>query len=186
MSHELGAYLGGCWTLSALRDRCRVDPDTDCWHWSLHFDGVTPMVWCRIDGVRRKLRGRAAAVALSRGEYLPRGDMAWARKQCKSADCVNPAHAKTGPKAQWGADMAASGRWKGQPAKVRASREIGRARRALTTEQVDYIKASAKTIVALAAELGVSKSLVGGVRGGKRYSTHPLRGASVFAWGCGV
>ncbi len=187
MSHPHGTYLGGVWSVQALRDRCRIDPDTDCWHWSLHFDGNSPMVWVRINGVRRKLRGRAAAVALSRGEFLPRGHMAWARKQCKHSDCVNPAHAKSGIKKQWGSDMAASGQWKGLPQKVRAGRVSGRSRRVLTPEQVAQIKASDKTHIALAAELKVSKSLVAGVRLGKRYvDERPLPGASVFAWGQGA
>ena len=182
MSHEHGAYLGGVWSVAALRDRCRIDPDTDCWHWSMHMDGGTPMVWVRIDGVPRKLRGRAAAAALSRGEFLKPGELAWARRQCKSTDCVNPAHGKTGTKAQWGAEMARSGKWKGLPAKVRAGRAVGRSLRVLTPEQVEHIKASEKTAVALAAELGVSKSLVAGIRAGRRYVEQSMRGASVFSW----
>lgn len=184
MSHAHGTYLGGVWSVEDLRKRCRIDDETGCWHWSLRIADGAPMVKVCINGIRRPLRGRAAAIALSRGAYLPAGHLAWARAQCKSSDCVNPAHAKSGTKKQWGADLAASGCLKGLPQKVLAGRAAGRGRRALTPEQVALVKASDKTHVALAAELRVSKSLVADVRLGKRYvDDRPLPGASVFAWG---
>lgn len=183
MAHQHGAYLGGVWSVAALRDRCRINPDTGCWHWSLYLDGNTPMVHVRIGGISRKCRGRSAAVALTRGAFLAPGELAWAHPQCKARDCVNPAHCKSGTKAQWGADLAASGRLKHNPAKVRASREIGRKRRALTDEQVAFVRSSDLSNVALAKSFGVSDTLIAAVRKGDRYPGHQVRGASVFSWG---
>lgn len=182
MSHEHGSYLGGVKCIETLRDRCRVDPHTDCWHWSLSVCQGTPMVWLHLGGGRRvKMRGRRAALFLARGTDLPAGHLAYARKSCNSSDCVNPAHCMSGSKAQWGSDMAARGEFKNIPSRIRASRETGARMRALTDDQAHEVRHSNLTLRELAQKFGVSVSLVGEVRRGVRYR-EVANGASVFAW----
>lgn len=182
MPHKHGTHLGGVWSLEDLRARCRIDAHTECWHWSLHIERGSAMVWVRLaGGPPHKHRGRRAALMLSRGEDLPSGHLAWARSNCHSHDCVNPAHAISGTKAEWGAELARRGLVKNIPAKVRASRQTGLKRRALTPEQVQEVKHSPETNKALAARYGVSFQLISEVRRGIRYP-ETVRGASVFNW----
>lgn len=182
MSHEFGTYLGGVRSIEDLRERCFIDEHTGCWHWRMAFNQGSPRVWVHLGGGERlAMRGRRAALVLSTGKQVPRGFLVWAVRHCKSDDCVNPAHCKWGPKSEWGRDLSKRGTIKNRPSKIRAGREAGRKRRALTDEQAAYVRSSGKSIKDLAAEFGVSRALIGEIRRGTRY-TEVFRGASVFVW----
>lgn len=182
MPAKLGDYLGGIRTVAHLRERCRIDDITGCWHWGLAIvQGVPSVHFVLPDGTRHKKRGRAAALAIAAGKLLPRGRIAFAAACCDSTDCVNPSHCRSGTKAAWGADLARRGHLRGQAHRSLAARKATDAKgRLFSPEQVAYIRASEKSTYALAKELGVSQFAVWGVRAGRTYREHGCPNSSVF------
>ena len=186
MPHAHGAYLGGIRTVEDLRKRCRVDSFSGCWHWGLAIVQGSPSVHFKTPdtGLKMKMRGRKAALYLHRGQDLPAGHMAWAVVDCKSSDCVNPAHCRSGTKAQWGQTMARSGQWRGMPSKLLAARKAAKVRWAnhlLTPEQRQEIRESTESTYSLAARMGVSQFTAWAARVGK-YGQDTVPGSSVFTW----
>jgi hypothetical protein len=161
-----------------------VDEDTGCWHWLLAFDGSSPKIhyWHPVKKTRVTGRGRNAATVLSRGKDIPKGHIAFPTNVCKSPDCCNPRHCRTGTKKQWGQWLTKTGQVKGLPVKCAAARKAWDKRgRKITPEGAAHIRASDKTNRQLAADLGVSQFAVWSVR--HRQSHIPtMANASVFTW----
>ena len=184
MTHKIGTDLGGIRTVEDLKKRCRVDEDTGCWHWTLALCRGVPKVHFRAPdtGICRRARGRRAALYLRRGTDLPDGHIAFARLQCKSADCVNPEHCRSDTKARWGEWLTKSGKVKGLPSKYVGSRKGWDTRgRKLTPEMVAEIRSSAEPHHIVGKRLGVSGYAVWSVRVGLTHRQH-MPGASVFGW----
>lgn len=184
MPCKKGDYLGGIIDRKTLMDRCRIDHDTGCWHWSMAFNQGSPRVHVRLpDGSNKVMRGRAAAFYIRTGSFIPQG-MCAAPMNCRSADCVNPDHAKLVTRAQHGKLLSESGAVKSRPAKVRAARETAQKLRKLSPEQIAEILASSESSYALASKFGVSQYAIWRVRDGQSYRDNlPMRNASVFNWG---
>ncbi len=183
MSHKEGAYLGGIATLEHLRERCIIDPDTGCWHCKANKKGGIPRVVVRlVGGGYRKMQARRAALYLRDGKELPPKHIAWGKRTCPSIDCANPDHAKSGPKKQWGADLAKSGRMKNLPKKIAAARATGKLRRKLTEEQIAEQRATDEKPRDAARRLGVSEVTIREIRMMKRAPPSIMNGASVFSW----
>ena len=97
---------------------------------------------------------------------------------CDNPRCVNPKHLKWGTHAENMADMIAKGR---SPAQIRAAIEMDTAaatlshptKRAakLTPDDVEYIRNSTKTTIALANELGVTNQCISNIRVGRTWRT---------------
>lgn len=179
MSHPVGAYLGGIRTVEDLRKRSHVDEETGCWHWKLALNGNSPKVWFQLGDKRTCMRGRRAALSVLNGECLPANLVAFATRDCKSDDCVNPAHSRAGDRKQAGAALAKSGRTKGLPTKILASRKSGAKRAKFTPQIVEEIRSSSEPTASIAKRLGVAQNTVWQCRIGNTYK--PL-GASVFNW----
>ena len=184
MSHKEGTYLGGIRTVEDLRVRCYVDPDTACWHWRLAIVQGHPKVhFVAPDTCKRTTqRGRRAALYLQRGRDLPDGHFAFARLQCKSLDCVNPAHCVSGDRAAHGEYLRQSGRIKGLPSKCAGSRKSWEKRRKITPEIAQTIRTSEESTYALAKRLGLSQFAVWSCRVGKSHRA-TVANASAFTWG---
>ena len=182
--HQHGADLGGIRTLERLRERCRIDEETGCWHWGLAISQGSPTV-CLIHpetGVRLKMRGRRAALVLHLGKELPKGHSTYAAACCTSFDCVNPAHCRHGSRVQVGAAHAKSGLLKGDHRRTLVNRANMEARRRLSAQQVQTIRAGGKSDVAFAKEFGVSAYAVWAAKKGHTHKHIPLVATSVFAW----
>lgn len=182
MTHKPGTDLGGVRSVAALMDRCRVDPITGCWIWALSKHAGIPRVHLVLpDGSKHTQRGRRAALMLKHGCELPSGRFVWQTSSCNSIDCVNPDHARSGSRKQWGAWVAQDGRLKGLPTKVRAAHDARKTK--ATPEIVAAILADAQASQQqLAQRLGVSRYTVWTVR--KRGGA-PIRlaaNASAFNW----
>lgn len=184
MTRKTGTYMGGVWTVEDLKSRCRIDEDTGCWHWSLSFLNGMPRVYYRApDGSGpRHDRGRRAALVLLRGAPLPPGHIAWPKAMCQSPGCVNPKHAQSGTKQEWGRWLAQTDAMKNLPSKAAASRKAWDTRgRKVTPDMVQEILHSNESLASLSKRLGVSAFAVGSVR--LRKSHLPtMKNASVFAW----
>lgn len=184
MTHEIGAYLGGIRTVEDMRQRCRMNEVTGCWHWGMACDGATPMVhYVGKDGVRRKQRGRRAALHLQRGVDLAPGQVAFAVDECRSLDCVNPSHCRSGSRDDHGEWLARSGLAKNLPAKIAANRAIHAKRRKLQPEMVTEIRSSPLTNKQLAQKFGVTEYPIWAARNGVSHrSIDSAPNSSVFAW----
>lgn len=182
MSHPHGAYLGGIATLEDLRLRCVVDEDTGCWHCRMGLKAGVPRVTVRlIEGGYIKMLARRAGLYLRDKKPLPKGHIAWGKLTCHSKDCANPAHSKSGTKAQWGADLAKSGKVKSLPTKIAAARATGRLRRKLTDEQISAVRQCELPAARAADMFGVSEFMVRSIRSTTRFQP-TVNGASVFTW----
>ena len=182
MSHEFGADCGGVRSLDRLMERCYVCPITGCWHCRLSFDQGSPRVSMTHPVTLKtvKMRGRRAALLLRDGKDLPAGHSAYAAPGCKSLDCVNPDHSRSGNRSKVGKALAASGRVKGIEAKKRASRESGKARRRLSVEQVRGIRTDGRSAQEWAVETGLSRFAIWSVRRGRSYRDIPFAANSIF------
>lgn len=184
MSHPFGTYLGGIRTITDLRDRCRVDEHTGCWHWGLVVSQGSPRVHfvAPDTGKRITTRGRRAALYLKRGRDLRDGMRAIPAAGCKSDDCCNPAHARAASTADVGRYMKQSGKSKTMRKKI-AARQVARTTRAkLDPEKAREIRASSETTTALAKRYNVSQYAAWAAKTGKTWREH-MPGACVFSSG---
>jgi hypothetical protein len=163
MACKKGDYLGGIRSVEDLRARSFVDPDTGCWHWRMGLSAGAPRVHICIDGKHTAMRGRRAALLLA--DRLNPGQTAFARITCRSDDCVNPDHCRSGTRSQHGSWLTQSGRYvdsvarKVAPFKSRAARA-----RKLDIHKAREIRASDETLEVLSLRHGVCKSVVQGVK----------------------
>jgi hypothetical protein len=181
MSHPAGTYLGGIRTVEDIRQRCRIDRETGCWHWGLAIvDGSPKVHFVDWNGRRRTCRGRRAAVILDRGKDVPRGYEVFPRLICQADDCVNPAHSRIGTRAEVCRYLVQSGKSK-NGTKARHLREIVSRRRKLTDEQVIELRTSTESTYKLAKRFGVSQYAAWSARVGR---SHKLVGVarSAFEW----
>lgn len=173
-----GQRNGGVRTLEDLEERCRVDEDTECWHWlGAKNSHQTGMVY--LPELRSTKTVVSAALILS-GRKPGRGQIGFIT--CGSPDCCNPAHVKRGTRAEWGAFIAAAKRFHGSPKRVAAHAALCRKRRSLTDEQAREIRMSEEPGVVLAQRYGVSPKIISRVRRGENYRDQLAANASVFNW----
>lgn len=183
MPHEAGTYLGGIRDLETLHARCRIDPDTGCWH-LLDSRGqalrqkVGEVPAIHVHGFGRR-SARRAAIELGAGSPLPRGatvgicDRSW--------DCVRPAHLPVfATRKQHGEHLAASGRAR-TLARVSGGRRGARNRPGakLTAELAQWVRESPQSQMEVAYAVGIGQSTVSEIRLGRLWSDAPV--ASVFA-----
>lgn len=176
----------GVQTVEDLKARSIVSEVTECWRWqgALHKErksneGRWAAIWI-FDPVALKscVVSGARAAAIVAKLPLFRGWRAWLT--CDRPDCVNPAHVKTGTKANWGAWMAANGRMREnashrigiQKAWERNLPERAAAARAVLNAPQDV------TNKELVQQLGLHKSVVSAIRLGKKWAH--LRGPHPF------
>jgi hypothetical protein len=173
MSHQEGTYLGGIRTVEDLRQRCRIDADTGCWHWGLAITQNHPKVHYVFEGKRISSRGRKAALLLA-GRPPQKGHVAFATRNCHSDDCVNPDHARSSTRANHGQYLKASGKGK-TLAKIASAKAAAASskRKRLTWEAVREIRASDEAYPVLAARHGISPSRIGYVKRGEAWKEAP-------------
>ena len=177
MSLPHGTYLGGIRTIKDLRDRCRINHETDCWHWSMGKDKGIPKVHFVLKGKRHNTKGRRAAVMLKTGGTLPPGTMVW--PSCETLDCVNPAHTEQGTKAEHIRTVVAP-KLKQNPKLILWSRAYAREHRAkINMDQAREIRGSIEKTGALCKRYGLAASVVRAIRRGDSWR-ETLMNASVF------
>lgn len=172
-----GMYLGGIRSVDDLKERCRVDEDTGCWHWLLWcWDSGLPGVWLVQGDKRGKVSGRRAALILA-GKCVRRGDKAFATPNCFSIDCVNPAHCRLGSMRD--VMQLASERGKFDDPRCCAHLVLhAKAHARLSEEQRLDAALSTETARQAAERLGVSERTIAHIRGARPR----LPASSVFSW----
>lgn len=157
-------------SLDAIKDRCRIDADTGCWHWAGALsDNRWPRVWSpnlALPGHPMQAQtGRRAVWQLHTGRAIPAKHRV--HGICDTPECLNPAHMRCGPSSAWGAHMARSGKYKKSTARAIANRANSRARSKLTPGLIAEIQQSTETPLQIRARLGLSKTLISRVRRGQ-------------------
>jgi hypothetical protein len=180
VSHKHGTYLGGIRSVEDLRQRCRVDEDTGCWHWGMSVVQGAPRVHFKLeDGKHRVTRGPAAAWMLSHQKQLPAKTMCWMR--CRRNDCVNPRHVMHGDRKKYGEFARKHDLQKNNPRRIAANRKIVREKLArINIETAREIRLSEGPQAEIARRYGVPQSLVWAIKAGKLWREE-LPGASVFS-----
>lgn len=102
---------------------------------------------------------------------LPAGWRVWGT--CDEIACCNPEHVMAGNGRAYGDWVRRSGKLKGQINRILANRAINKHRSVLTPESLTHILASNQSGVKLAAELGISKSVVSKARRGQMVVVRP-------------
>ena len=174
----------GIRTLQHLRDRCVITSRGDCWTYRQQVYRARtqqwdPNIW--LSDLQRTETLQRAAWLLA-GRPLMRGTVVW--RICGNDHCCNPAHLRSGTRADMGAWLAAAGRLRGLPER----RAINRRNRlasggvVLSAELADWIRDSRQTGVQVAHALGVTVQCISRVRCGQTWAP-TVRGASVWALG---
>lgn len=138
--------MNGINTLADLKGYCVID-ESDCWIWKGGYSqqGYVPVAHIGqefmplLSKTQRTLSAYRASWLLS-GKKIPQGHVVY-RHVCLNHQCVNPAHCKTGTKAQMHARYSESGKNKGQPNRIVANMK-NRAKLILPREKVQAIEAS--------------------------------------------
>jgi hypothetical protein len=164
-------------TLDDIKGRCRIEGE--CWIWTGALSGKR---WPRLHapdftnhkGAKHVQSGRRAVWHVKTGKAIPNGWRVFGT--CGEDVCMNPAHMKCQPTAQWGIQLAASGKLKGVTKRIVANRLSGQKRSHLDPEKLHLIRSSEKTGLELAAELGLSRSTISKARTGKATAYTPVGG----------
>ncbi|WP_157266506.1 hypothetical protein [Azohydromonas aeria] len=185
-------------SLADLKAWCRVDAASGCWHWTRSRRKGDELPAVRYIDPRSECdtvhNGRRAALNLARKQPVPASHIAWAKAACLSLDCVNPAHAMSGTRAQRGAYLRQHGLSEVfREVFTPMLREFAARRRVITPQQAVELRRrmveGGETAAALAREFGISRSVMSLIKLGKRPCDQGVRGkdravarnASVFA-----
>lgn len=157
--------------VTAIRERCFVDPATECWHWRAATNSRgSPYLHDPTTGRSRNVRSWLFELETGR----PLGRRHVYAPRCGSEDCVCPSHQCV---------RSRSSLMKGLPkAPSRARLESRRARAKLNPEAVAVIHASREPHHVLAERFGVHKKTIREVRLGRSW-TDQAPSSSIFALG---
>ncbi len=177
---QLNWRQDGIRTIEGLKDRCKVDPITDCWHWAgaRRTDSNVPTMW--IPGYGVSGLSRAFSILID-GRPREKGEKLW-KARCETLHCCNPQH-QTRVTLSQAHRIARPKLDAGHRAKITAS--VRAVRSKYTPELKARILQDPTPAKLLAPQLGLGRSLVLKVRAGKAW-TDAARGASVFAWAGGA
>ncbi len=167
-------------TLKDVKDRCVIDGGH--WLWTGAVSAGLPNVYAPDytrdpKGVMVSQRGARAIWHLTSRKPVPDGYRVF--RSCDEPMCVNPANVECIACQEWGRQVADSGRWKNNMARIIANRRTGQKRSKLSHEKVHLILASDKSGRQLAEELGSSRSSISRVRAGHPVAFTPIAG--IFA-----
>jgi hypothetical protein len=179
MAHAKGTHLGGVNSLAALRDRCHVDEESDCWCWRLYkTESGLAMVRLLIDGRHTKSLGRRAALILAGKKPPTAASEAYAADNCTELSCCNPKHARWGTRSERMQLASERGAFRDRN-RLLNLRRCAQAAAKLTQDQRAEVATSAEPASEVAARLGVSAGRVNQLRRGASERAAPR---SVFEW----
>jgi hypothetical protein len=170
------------WTLERIRDERCVEEGA-CWIWSGGMSGPGK------DTPQMHWRGKVTPayivtwLLLKDRDSVPPGLSLW--RGCRDKHCINPAHIKSGTKAEMRADLAAKGAYTCTPSrKARITATIRRTSSKIRgMDEAREIRASDLSEAALSARHGISVSRINRIRNGKAWCETVIPQASIFSMG---
>ncbi len=168
-----GKRQDGIRSIGCIKARCRVDDETDCWHWAGSMRGGSPRVWMPDYGPMSMTR----ALQLLRDGTEPTPDRTLV-PTCGNVACGNPAHRVWGTKSMLFALCMPA---RTPQHRARLSAAIRRHRGVPESERT-LILASDESCAALARKLGRSTTTVARIRRHGHAKPPALPQASVFTW----
>lgn len=176
MSYPKGANLGGIRTIEDLRLRCRIDEDTDCWHYgkasrSHHAPGV------RLAVLGQEMVSLGVAIAVLSTGKRPEKGVCW-HVTCTTPQCANPDHRKAGTRRS----QMRSANYKPAAQTLAKIASTKRSKSALSKDAIEAIRSSDETLAVLSERHGVSPSHISRIRLGQCWSETAAPAASVFSW----
>jgi hypothetical protein len=174
-----GQWLGGIRNIADVKARCKVDYETDCWHWNgAKTGGKYPKISMKLNGHTQAFTGVKTSMLLI-GKDVPEG-MTVFHYKCNSIDCLNPDHLKIGTfKDKW-AHIKEAGYLRGDPARAAANKAISM-KRCKVAAHMDLILNSDKNSVELGKELGIHPSTIRAARS-RGVGSAQVANASIFTW----
>lgn len=169
---------GGIRTVEDLLLRSVVDEESGCWLWAqskTKAGAAKVCVWDSYKSCTTMAVGRRVALELQRGQPLPKGHVAWAKKICPHPHCVNPEHCRSGNRKAYGEWQSSSGVLSGR----RRSMASRRSRALLDMEKAKEIRYSNERRQDLAKRYGVSLATVQAIKAGRLWKEHAAN-SSVF------
>lgn len=171
---RVGYDMGGVRDLEDLRERCRVDDITGCWHWGLANSGNgAPSLW--IPELRRRLSLGGAVGFLSTGKD-PKGQI-W-HVTCDTPNCGNPAHRSRGTKSS---QMLRSNALRDPVVRARITKTIREGSK-LSEAECEAIRNDPRKLADIAADYGIHLSYVSVIRRGIARKPLAVKNASAFHW----
>lgn len=162
-------------TLEEIKGRCFITEDGHwLWRGSVRPDG-RPNIYAPDysskpgEVVMTTQAGPRAVWHVVNQKVIPKSHRAYV--VCKHPECCNPECIRCTTGHLRGKHATRTGRFKNSPKHEAARRAISVSRAKLTAEQVEYVKTSKKTGLALAAELNVGRSTISKYRRGQNLVT---------------
>lgn len=147
-------------TLDDIKARC--EEVGECWEWQGSYTtSGSPMLYHR--GERTTVR--KVVYAIKHGRELPDGHVA--SNCCRNPRCVRDEHVRGITKAQMLESSRANTNQQLRAARIAATKRRTDAK--LTDEQVQMVRESSETNLALADQLGVHHSLLSAIRNGRKW-----------------
>lgn len=165
----------GVATIDDLRERCRIDPVTPCWHWLGGTSCGKPVlfVFDHERGKKRVMPGPRAAFCVCFGRAPIPG---WkVVRTCTVGDCLAPYHLKevrTVPKHQARTGVLKGIHLEQKRAALAKARAVKGDAPDLTEEQVLRVRQQLgkRTQYAIAADLGVARGVINRIAVGRAYT----------------
>lgn len=171
-----GIRCDGVKSVADLKDRCRVDDLTGCWHWAGGLNGSgRPSLWLPV--LRRRVPLGLAICVLTTGT-TPEVGVVW-HCTCETKNCANPRHRTAGNRSSQ--MLAARIR---RSAATRA--KIAAGKRAVSPwdeSVIADVRSSSEPLHAVAERHGMSIEHASNIRRGESRLELGVRGASVFNLG---
>lgn len=184
----------GVYTLDDIRERCRVDDVSGCWHWAMAIsDGGyaggsrTPRVSMPPGVISPGYRTISVprVVWLMGGRPLRPGWVVW--RTCDHDDCCAPPHLRAGTKAAEGAWRSANGYLRGNPQRAAINtRNVARSQAipAAVVREIEQRLAAGQRQADVEAALGVHVATISKIANGRHlHQRATVRAASVFSLG---
>lgn len=185
--------MSGIRNLEDLRQRCRIDEDSNCWVWG---GGTTMIRGSEVayahyspDGIKATSKqmpaGRAAWIAS--GRKADKGQLVY--RCCETKLCINPAHHKCGSRKEAGAFIAQTNRMKNSQKRIAANFK-NYLKQATPIEQVRQVEAaiaSGKKLYEIAKEMKMDMTTITKISSGRHLHSAGrkpvIKTASIFSMG---
>ena len=167
----------GIQTIADLRDRCRINEETGCWHYGRASRTNKGPPCVRLSALGHEMVSLGVAIGFLRTGARPAKGVNW-RVICGTSQCANPEHRKPGTRS----DQMLQAAYRPSALTLARIASTKRAASPLTQADIAAIRSSDETLAVLSERHGVSLSHICRIRLGQAWRQTAAPAASVFAW----